>query len=212
MRKLPASRRIELKGTVVFSIGMLFSIFNLPIIGVPLLLLSFWIASNQSSMNISGIVYMFKSLPALIARNHVDIISIGRKALNGDNRIAPLFDHAASSAICLKQYEESLPFCNRLILLNYDDPRGYSLRGETNFQLGKFDDSLHDFNKAIDLEPKQKNAFKLKRARTLIALADYLAALNDLDDFKSSSHCTNELEAEVDLLRTNCIASLKSNH
>lgn len=200
MKKLPASRKFELRGTIVFIIGALFLIF-LPIIGVPLLLFSFWIASNQSGFNVRGIAYMLKALPALITKNHAEIVSIGKQALNGDNRAAALFDNAATSAICLKKYEESLSLCNRLILLNYDDSRGYKLRGETNFQLGNFQDSLRDFNKAIELEPRDKNAYKLERARTLIALANFEEALKDLDDFKLSPAYKNELAQEVDSLR-----------
>lgn len=144
---------------------------------------------------------MLKALPALITKNHAEIVSIGKQALNGDNRAAALFDNAATSAICLKKYEESLSLCNRLILLNYDDSRGYKLRGETNFQLGNFQDSLRDFNKAIELEPRDKNAYKLERARTLIALANFEEALKDLDDFKLSPAYKNELAQEVDSLR-----------
>jgi len=207
-KKLPPFRKLEMKGTVAFVFSIFFCVFNRPTIGIPLFLLSLWIASQSRGLNIRGIVYQVKALPAILSKNRAKVISICDDALKGDTRAPALFSIGAEYAINLNQFDKSLAFCDRVILLSFDDSRGYLLRGITNFHLNKFEDSLRDLNKAIELDPKHDNSLKLERARTQLALSNFESALQDLENCSASPLIKKEIQSDIDSLRSSCNLAL----
>lgn len=209
IESLPSFRKANLKGSIAFVLAIFFFVFNLPTIGTPLILLSMWMTFISSGMNIRGLKCLARALPSAKSKNHAQVISICDEALNGDTRAPALFAMGAESAIFMNQFEKSLAFSNRLVLLTSSEPRGYFLRGIAQYQMGNFEQSLHDINQAISLESKQSDAFKLERARTKFALQDYSGALEDLNTFASSTFCKEEFKGIVDTLHSDCLLAMK---
>lgn len=56
----------------------------------------------------------------------------------------------------------------------------YALDGETERRLGKFESSIANMTKAIELEP-QNDMFYITRALSYKSLENYTAALNDIN-------------------------------
>lgn len=209
IKRLQTFRNANLKGAIALVLAVFFFVFNLPTIGTPLFLLSMWMTFSSSGMNPRGLKYLAQALPHAMTKNHTQVISICYEALNGDTRAPSLFAMGAESAIFMNQFEKSLAFSNRLVLLTSSEPRGYFLRGIAQYQMGNFEQSLRDLNQAISLESKQSDAFKLERARTKFALQDYGGALEDLNTFASSTFCKKEFKGIVDTLHSDCLLAMK---
>lgn len=206
---LPSYQRVHLKGAIAFVLAIFFFVFSLPTIGTPLLLLSIWMTISSSGMNIRGLKYLAKALPSAKSKNHAQVISICEEGLNGDTRAPALFAMGAQSAISMNQFEKSLAFADRLVLLTSSEPRGYLLRGIVQHRLGNFEQSLREINQAISLEAKQSDAYKLERARTKFALQDFNGALEDLNTFASSPFCNRKFKSVINELRSDCLLAMK---
>lgn len=204
-----ALRKPHLTWAYAFIASIYFFICNIMAIAFPLLIFSLWMAIKANGLNIAGIKFLLKSLPYSFINNHAKIISICDEALNGDTRAPALFAMGVESATFMNQFEKSLAFSNRLVLLTSSEPRGYFLRGIAQYQMGNFEQSLRDINQAISLEAKQSAAYRFERARTKFALQDYSGALEDLNTFASSSFCKKEFKSAVETLHSDCMLAIK---
>jgi class 3 adenylate cyclase/Tfp pilus assembly protein PilF len=78
----------------------------------------------------------------------------------------------------LKQYDQSLEDCNKVIQLKPDDPRGYNCRGYGHQLLRQFEAAIPDFNEAIRCNPNFVLAYE-HRGTTYTLLQKYDRAVAD---------------------------------
>lgn len=87
----------------------------------------------------------------------------------------------ASSLYSKKEYQASIEVLNRLIEQKKDDADLYELRAMCSFHLGKYSESLLDFDKARDLEPN--NPFRYSsRAYVKSVSGDVDGAVKDYEN------------------------------
>ena len=65
------------------------------------------------------------------------------------------FDYLAKAKdkMCDEKYVEAKSLCDKAIKINSELPCAYNCRGNANYQLGYYEESVEDFSKAIEKEP-----------------------------------------------------------
>lgn len=93
-----------------------------------------------------------------------------------------------------KNFVEALEYFNKLIKLDNQNIKAYSLRGYINNQLNDFDGAISDFSRIIVLQPNNSGAYdnrgicKKNKGDYQGALVDYSKAIQ-LDNQNASAYC-----------------------
>jgi tetratricopeptide (TPR) repeat protein len=115
---------------------------------------------RASGMNIAGIMLLIKTFPSIAIKNPQRIVEICDLALQGDTRAPILFAIGHEAAIELQEYEKSLEYSNRIILLLPEKAIGYHLRSISSSNLKNLDQSKIDSDKAISIDPNYRGRFQ----------------------------------------------------
>lgn len=91
----------------------------------------------------------------------------------------------AKDCMINKNYDEALQHYNDLIKFNDSKPEYYGYRGDYYYEIGKFEEGIADFNKAIDNDPVDFY-YHVKLGMIYYQLMDYENALSNFDYVKNT--------------------------
>jgi len=109
--------------------------------------------------------------------NDYDKIIVSGIAPDNSN-MATIYNNKAYSLVILKKYSEALLLVNKAISLSTNEWYIWDTRGEINFQLGHYKNSIEDMTKAIFIKPDQNSYYF--RGLSKIKMSDKISGCEDL--------------------------------
>ncbi len=113
-------------------------------------------------------------------------LDVAEKLLRGLATIDPensLTHSALGAVLCRKgDNEEAIRELNTALELNSQDISAYVNRGEAYFRLGKLEESVNDFKKAIELDPEGKDPGANRARVILLGLAEVAKVVENLPE------------------------------